>query len=249
MTRSIYIFILVSLVSILISGSLQAKEPDWSDYAALLKQYVSTEQRHGVQLNWVGYSKIAKDPRWPRIIKQIETFSPKLLATDQERLAFYINAYNIMAIKVVVDNWPLESIKDVGNMLWPVWKRVAGKVGGKEVTLNEIEHEILRPMGEPRIHFAIVCASTSCPDLRKEPFAVDKLDSQLDDQVSQFLNNTKKGLNQKSDGIRASKIFSWFEEDFGGEPGIKKFIHHYKPLPEGSSIEADLPYDWQVNGE
>jgi len=249
MIRPAYTVILISLISTLIAGTLQAKEPDWSDYAALLKQHVTTEQHHAVQLNWVSYSKIKQDPRWPRIIKQLESFSPKQLATKQEQLAFYINAYNIMAMKVVVDNWPLESIKDVGNMLWPVWKRVAGKIGGKEVTLNEIEHEILRPMGEPRIHFAIVCASTSCPDLRQEPFSADRLDSQLDEQITQFLDNAKKGLNQNGNNIRVSKIFSWFEEDFGGERGVKAFIQHYKSLPKGSSIEAALSYDWRVNGE
>ncbi len=246
MKRSISIFLL--LVSFLITTSLQAKEPDWSDYAALLKQHVTTEQHYDVQLNWVSYSKIKQDPRWNRIVKQLEAFSPKQLVNDKERLTFYINAYNIMAMKVVLDNWPLDSIKDVGNMLWPVWKRTAGKIGGKEVTLNELEHEILRPMGEPRIHFAIVCASISCPDLRKEPYAVDKLDSQLDDQVTRFFNNAKKGLNQKGKEIHTSKILSWFEEDFGGEKGVKKFVHNYKALPTDSAIKADLSYDWRVNG-
>ncbi|HEC16825.1 MAG TPA: DUF547 domain-containing protein [Sedimenticola sp.] len=249
MTRPSIPFILMALVAILTSGPIQAKEPDWSDYAALLKEHVTTEQHHGVRLNWVSYGRLRQDPRWPRLLKQMEGFSPQNLSTDQERLAFYINAYNIMAIKVVVDNWPLESIKDVGNLLWPVWKRTAGRIGGKEVTLNEIEHEILRPMGEPRIHFAIVCASTSCPDLRKEPFTAAKLDEQLDEQAAGFLGNAKKGLRQDGGGIRVSKIFSWFEDDFGGESGVKAFIQHYRPLPAGASIQADLPYDWRLNGD
>ncbi len=247
MKRLIPLFLL--FISLLMATSLQAKEPDWSDYAALLKQHVTAEQRYDVQLNWVSYSKIKQDPRWSRIVKQLAAFSPKQLANDKERLSFYINAYNIMAMKMVLDNWPLESIKDVGNILWPVWKRTVGKIDGKEVTLNEIEHEILRPMGEPRIHFAIVCASISCPDLRKEPYTVAQLDHQLDEQVSQFFNNAKKGLNQKGSEIHTSKILSWFEDDFGGEKGVRKFIQHYKTLPKGSSIEADLTYDWRVNGD
>jgi len=247
MKRLTLLFLL--LISFLMTASLQAKEPDWSDYAALLKQHVATEQRYGVQLNWASYSKIKQDPRWHRIVKQLETFSPKQLANNKEQLSFYINAYNIMAIKMVIDHWPLESIKDVGNMLWPVWKRTVGKIGGKEVTLNEIEHEILRPMGEPRIHFAIVCASISCPDLRKEPYTADTLESQLDEQVIQFFNNAKKGLKQKGNEIHTSKILAWFEEDFGGERGVKQFINNYKPLPKDASIEADLTYDWRVNGD
>ncbi|MCF6237902.1 MAG: DUF547 domain-containing protein [Candidatus Marinimicrobia bacterium] len=227
---------------------LQAKEPDWSDYAALLKQHVKTEQRHDVQLNWISYSKIKQDPRWLRIIKQIETFSPKELVTEEERLAFYINVYNIMAMKVVIDNWPLKSIKDVGNIFWPVWKRVAGKVGGNEVTLDEIEHEILRPMGEPRIHFAIVCASISCPDLRKEPFIADKLSKQLDEQIIHFFNNPKKGLYQDKSSTHVSKIFSWFKEDFGGEKGVHDFIRRYNKQAADLPIKSDLPYNWLVNG-
>ena len=246
MTRPIYLSILMLFF---LPGLLQAKEPDWSDYAALLKQHVKTERQHGVQLNWVSYSKIKQDPRWPRIIKQIENFSPAELVTEEERLAFYINVYNIMAMKVIIDHWPLESIKDVGNMFWPVWKRVAGKVGNREVTLNEIEHEILRPMGEPRIHFAIVCASISCPDLRKEPFTADKLSNQLDEQIVQFFSNPKKGLHQDNSNIHVSKIFSWFKEDFGGEKGVKYFIQHYNKQAEDLPIKEDLPYNWLVNGE
>ncbi len=245
MARPIYLSILMLFF---LPGLLQAKEPDWSDYAAVLKQHVTTERQYDVQLNWVSYSQIKQDPRWLRTIKQIETFSPTELATKEEQLAFYINVYNIMAMKVVIDNWPLKSIKDVGNLFWPVWKRVAGRVGKKEVTLNEIEHEILRPMGESRIHFAIVCASISCPDLRKEPFTANKLNKQLDEQTVQFLGNQKKGLYQDNSNIHVSKIFSWFEEDFGGTQGVKDFIRRYNKQATDLPIEADLPYNWLVNG-
>ncbi len=103
-------------------------------------------------------------------------------------------------------------------------------------------------MGEPRIHLAIVCASVSCPDLRNEPYTAVKLESQLDDQVQQFLNNQGKGLKIENKVIRLSKIFDWFEEDFDGNGGIAGFIKKYRPdLPE-LRIKANIPYDWSVNG-
>ena len=240
--------ILMALIAIFISSTIQAKEPDWSNYAALLNQYVSTSQHHSVQLNWIHYSQLKSDARWNKVVAQLETFSPDQLTNQQEQLAFYINAYNIMAIKTVVDNWPLESIKDVGNFIWPVWKRTAGKIGQTRTSLNEIEHEILRPMGEPRVHFAIVCASVSCPNLRNEPFTATNLNKQLDEQTAEFISNSKKGLYQDGNIIHVSQIFSWFEDDFSNEGGIKKFIARYRSISKEAVIQPDIPYNWLVNG-
>ena len=105
-----------------------------------------------------------------------------------------------------------------------------GVVAGKKRTLNEIEHEILRKMGEPRIHVAIVCASVSCPDLRAEAYTVEKLDSQLDDQLTLFLANPKKGLHIDKKGyLYMSSIFKWFAEDFETKGGVRKFLAPYAP--------------------
>jgi len=242
-------FALIVLATIFISNTTQAKEPDWSNYAALLKQHVSIAEHHDVQLSWVNYSQLKVDARWNSVIAQLESFSPDQLTTRQEQLAFYINAYNIMAIKVVVDNWPLESIKDVGNFIWPVWKRTAGKIGQKEISLDEIEHEILRPMSEPRIHFVIVCASISCPNLRKEPFTASRLNTQLDEQTVEFLGNSKKGIYQDGNTIHTSQIFSWFEDDFSKKGGIKVFIARYRSISKEATIHPDIPYNWLLNGE
>lgn len=123
--------------------------------------------------------------------QNIKQFPVKNLSSREKKLAFYINSYNILALKMVVDHWPLKSIKDIGSLFRPVWGKVAGTISGKLVSLDDIENDIIRPMGEPRIHLAIVCASVSCPDLRTEPYTAKKLDSQLDEQVRLFLNNNK----------------------------------------------------------
>ncbi len=157
-------------------------------------------------------------------------------------------SYNILALKKVVDHWPADSIKDSGSLFTPVWDKPVGSLGGKTVTLGDVEHKILRPMSEPRIHLAIVCASVSCPDLRNEPYTAAKLNDQLDDQAKQFLTNKGKGLNIEKKTIRISKIFDWFEEDFDISGGVRAFITRYREDLPALSIKANIPYDWAVNG-
>src|SRR5690606_1819087 len=116
------------------------------------------------------------------------------------------------------------------------------------MSLDDIEHDILRRIGDTRIHMAIVCASVSCPDLRTEPYTGERLEEQLEDQVQQFLANPGKGVRIEDDAVRVSKIFHWFRGDFELGGGVGKFIAHYRPdLPPGMPIKANLPYDWSLN--
>lgn len=104
-------------------------------------------------------------------------------------------------------------------------------------------------MGEPRIHLAIVCASVSCPDLRNEPYTATTLNKQLDEQANAFLRNDKKGLHIAKDEILVSKIFKWFKKDFEKVGGVEAFTRGYRAdLPVAYEIDADIDYDWSVNG-
>ncbi len=245
MHRVLTLFLLLGL-----SATASAVEPPLDLYQKLLKENVKTEHHHGTSLSWVNYTKLRKNPDFARLLQQLGDFSPGQLEGDKERLAFYINTYNILAIKTVVDNWPVESIKDAGSFLKSVWKKKAGIIGGREISLHEIEHEILRPMGDPRIHMAIVCASISCPDLRTEPYTADKLNEQLDDQVEKFLSNPQKGLMVEGNKARTSKIFDWFEKDFKSTYGsVKAFISRYSNLSADAELRPNLPYNWSVNGQ
>ena len=242
--------IVAGIIVLGLSISAFAVEPDWGDYARLLQENVTTGQFKGTRLNRVNYTRLKQDPGFEKVVKQLETCSPEALANNQERLAFYINAYNILAMKMVLDHWPLKSIRDAGNFIAPVWKKEAGQIGGTTLSLDEIENKILRPMGEPRIHMAIVCASVSCPDLRQEPYRGKELDRQLDEQAGSFLSNPEKGLHVDGTEARTSRIFDWFEDDFKpGHESVEKFIRHYTDLPSGLKLKADLPYDWSLNGE
>ena len=228
---------------------------DFCSWDGLLKKYVAPKTINGVKLQAVDYKKLGKDQAYKKLIKDLEKASLSSLKTREEKLTFWINVYNIMAAKMVLDHYPVESIKDAGSFFTAVWKKEVGVVAGKQRTLNEIEHKILRQMDEPRIHVAIVCASVSCPDLRREAYTVDKLDSQLDDQLKLFLINVKKGLrvDTKKGRIYLSSIFKWFKEDFESKGGVRNYLAPYAPESAMASLKNTklsvnyLDYDWELN--
>lgn len=239
--------LILSAALLLSAPTSFAAEPDWSGYAALLRDHVRPGSKHGTRVAVVNYQALKENGTLETVYRQISGFRVQDLVSREEKLAFYINAYNILAIKMVLDHWRVESIKDAGGLLSPVWDKPAGEIGGEQVTLGRIEHKILRPMGEPRIHFAIVCASVSCPDLYNEPFTAAQMDDQLDEQVRRFLGNDKKGMTLTGDQIRISRIFDWFGEDFDPVGGAAAFIRKYRPDLPALPVEADIPYDWALN--
>jgi hypothetical protein len=228
-----------------------------SAYARLLDRHVGVGQIDGIRLHVVDYEGLATDPDYEAALEDLAAARPGSLGSDDAKMAFWINAYNLLAIKTIVDRYPIASIRDGGNFLFPIWKKDAGEVGGRSYSLDEIEHGILRrDFAEPRIHFALVCASVSCPDLRREPFVAGRLDAQFDDQVRSFLSHRGKGLAPGPDegGARVSKIFDWFEDDFAPVGGVAAFILARADSATRKEVEgltdADLSYlsyDWSLN--
>lgn len=226
-------------------------------YGRLLATHVRPGTVSGIDLNLVDYQALAKDPDYSKALAEFAETDPAALGNAQERFAFWANAYNLLAIKTVVDRYPVSSIKDGGNFLFPIWKKKVGTVAGKEYSLDEIEHGILRKeFSEPRVHFAVVCASLSCPDLRAEPYVASRLDEQLDEQARTFLANRTKGLVPGKDGKSAqvSSIFKWFGEDFTSGGGVAKFVRGASDEATRSEIDglsdggiSYLDYDWSLN--
>ena len=166
--------------------------------------------------------------------------------TGADKLAYWINAYNAFTVKLIVDNYPLKSIRDISDglaMINSPWDIKFFKIGNTPFDLNTIEHEILRKQfNEPRIHFAINCASFSCPKLRDEAFTAQALEAQLEGQTAGFINNPdKNSINKK--GIRLSKIFNWFESDFTKKTDILSFIQKYRPTLDKNSKVEYLDYN------
>ncbi len=240
--------VLKVIAGLLLANNVAAQEPDWKSYAEVLKS-VKSGEKNGTPLALVDYTALKKSGLVDKVYQQISAYPVTSLKGREETLAFYINTYNILALKTVVDHWPLESIKDVGSFFKPVWGKEAGTIGGNTVSLDDVENNKIRPMGEPRIHLAIVCASVSCPDLRNEPYTAATLNKQLDEQANAFLRNDKKGLHIAKDEIKVSKIFQWFKKDFEKVGGVESFIRGYRAdLPVAYAIDADIDYDWSVNG-
>ena len=224
-------------------------------YADLLARHTrEVDDTAGVRVDYAG---LARAQGWRRVVSNLSRADPAALGGRDERLAYWINAYNILAIDVVVGSYPVDSIKDVGSFLRPVWKREAGTIGGRAVTLDEIEHRILRPMGEPRIHAAIVCASVSCPPLRREPFRAAGLDAQLDEVTRRWLADPRKGahIDPETRSVALSRIFDWFEEDFAGVGGVLAFVARHVGADDRRWLEENgdraslryLDYDWRLN--
>lgn len=229
---------------------------DFKNWQVLIERHVSPGAIHGISLNVVDYATIGKDPDYKVLLEELKNFSPAALTSEEEKKSFWINVYNILAVKVIVENYPVKSIRDVGSLFKPVWKRDAGVVGGEIYTLDHIEHGILRPMGDPRIHSAIVCASVSCPDLSPKVFRPETLSDQLDESLKNFLENDKKGLavDPENKILYLSSIFDWFKEDFEKSGGtVEKFISKYLTPEKVQFIEAGgykikyFDYDWYLN--
>lgn len=249
---------ILAFLSFFIIGPTHANAFDFSEWNVLLKKYVKPDLIDGISLNSVAYGKLRLDPVFHQLENNLRLFSPTKLSTHQEKLAFWINAYNIFAVKIVTDNYPLKSIKNVGGLFKSVWKIKAGTVGGEKYSLDEIEHGILRKMEDPRIHTAIVCASISCPNLSKKAYNSENLNKQLDMQMRDFLANPNKGMrvnnNQQSKRILLSPIFDWFAEDFKSSGGVRKFIKPYVPTRYRQALEnkqysiSYMDYNWSING-
>jgi hypothetical protein len=242
---------------ILLLAAAPGEALDSPAYARLLETHVRPGTIDGVRLTVVDYSAIKGDGAYARALQDLATARLDGLGSEAARIAFWVNAYNLLAIKAVVDQYPVTSIKDGSTLLRSIWKKPIGTVAGREYALDDVEHGILRKdFREPRIHVAIACASLSCPDLRAEPYVGARLDAQLDDAAQRFLGNPTKGLVRGADGksARVSSIFKWFRDDFAVAGGVARFIR----AKAGPALAAQLAgladsglgyldYDWSLN--
>lgn len=201
----------------------------------------------------VDYEGIQQDAqKLDRYLAMLAATDPADLP-DDEQFALYANAYNAYTIKLIVDNYPVDSIKDLGSLFKSPWKKAFADIGGTVYTLDNIEHDILRPQfQDPRVHFAINCAAKDCPPLYPEALWPDRLDAQLDRNTRVFLNNPDKTYLD-GDTLFVSSIFKWFKEDFDDDP--LSFVLKYAEGDFKAALEANrenikvkyLRYDWSLN--
>ncbi|MFD0834256.1 DUF547 domain-containing protein [Mariniflexile aquimaris] len=163
--------------------------------------------------------------------------------TKSDILAFWINTYNALTIDLILRHYPVKSIKDIKNP----WQQRHWKLGDKWYNLDEIEHQILRKMDEPRLHFAIVCASISCPKLLNEAYTAENLEQQLTNATQDFLSDSTKNSISK-DKVELSKIFNWFNADFTKNGSLIDFLNLYSPIEISKTASKSFKdYNWDLN--
>jgi hypothetical protein len=210
---------------------------DHSLFDQLLKKYVN---KNGV-VNYAGIKKYQKPLK--DYLESIRMHTPDDRWSREDELAYYMNAYNAMTIDLIVRNYPLQSIKDIKDP----WEQRHWRIGEKSISLEEIEHEILRKMNEPRIHFGINCASFSCPPLMDEAFTAAKVDAQLQRLAVQFINDSKRN-KITADRVEVSNIFKWFKKDFTKNGDLINFLNKYSKVPIDKNARVRyMDYDWSLN--
>jgi len=202
----------------------------------------------------VNYPEIQTDHRFADYLAQLDRVNPSALDSEAERLAFWINAYNAFAIQGILDGYTPEPY--IG--WYRFFKARTYPIGGSRVNLSDLEHEILRKQfHEPRVHFAIVCASSSCPKLASSAYQGRLLDQQLDRAARAFINDPSRNrFDNREKAAYLSKIFDWFEKDFAASAGsVARFVAQYvqdadvaRDLAAGLYRIAYLEYDWSLNG-
>jgi len=236
----------------------QTVDDQHSLFTQILQDYISN--------GLVKYKKLKDDKRLDKYIKQLENSNPQKIVNEKNLLASWINVYNAYTLKFIVEEYPVESINELhwgglylGSLLGTtIWDDEKIIINGTELSLNNIEHDIIRrKFDEERIHFALVCASISCPPLLNEAYEGYKLDKQLGEQAKLFFNDvTKNKFDKNTQTVYLSKILSWYEDDFGvNEQAILIYIAQFIDKETADDITSNLSewdikymsYNWDLN--
>jgi hypothetical protein len=259
-TTLIVVFLLCSFGA----RAANAQGFDHSPWDRILKKYVTDEGR--VDYGALRANRAELDACVAQIAARSPESHPQDFPTAASQLAYWMNAYNALTIRGVVDNWPTKSVRDLG-FLFGFFRRDDYTVGGRKVSLNHIEHDVIRKhFAEPRIHFALVCASLGCPKLRREAYTAERLEEQLEDGTRYFLNEPRNlQIDAARNRVTVSKIFDWYGGDFekhmkarGADSGnlILAYVRLYASDANRRAIDAlknpgvsYADYSWEVNAK
>ncbi|WP_435578934.1 DUF547 domain-containing protein [Gilvibacter sp.] len=211
---------------------------DHSNWTTLLQKHVD----EAGFVNYKGFQEDKKD--LDAYCSYLSSFQPDETWSVQEQLAYYINLYNAYTIKLILENYPTASIKDLDGP----WTKAFVPVGNKNLSLGGIENSLLRKMNEPRIHFAINCASFSCPKLLNEAFTANDIDAQLNLVTRDFINSERNEISENQ--AKVSQLFNWYAKDYlaNGTPSVKEFINRYSDVQIAPETTLEfLEYDWSLN--
>lgn len=238
---------LLAILILLVPFFIQA-QPSHDAFDALLKKHVNDQ-------GGVNYKAFKNDETTLNdYLVEMMIDPPTRDWNGNEKLTYWINVYNALTIQLILKYYPVESIKDIGSSIQIPFVNTPWDIecfeieDGKELSLNNIEHGIIRKdFEEPRIHFALVCAAVSCPKLLNEAYTAERLDDQLTTQTKAFLANSSKNKISK-DRLELSKIFSWYGGDFRKSGTLVDFLNQYAPVQIDDKAKTSfLDYDWGLN--
>ena len=211
--------------------------PNHSEWNNLLKKHVNSQGN-------VDYKGFLNDATaLNEYIQSLEEHGPENSWSKNDKLAYYINLYNAGTVKLILENYPLKSIKDISSP----WDRDWFTIGGTTYSIGDIENKILRKMNEPRIHFAINCASYSCPKLSNKAYTAAKMGAQLEATTHDFINDPKRNkITEESAMI--SEIFKWFEKDFTTKGSLVDYLNKFSGIKIMPTTKVEyIDYDWSLN--
>ncbi len=248
-----FVWLLLLATGALLASPARAFDQQHLALDGLLKKQV----RDG----WVHYSALKAQP------KALDDYLTELAAVpeaefrrwpEKDRLAFLINLYNATTLKLIVDHYPVKSIKDIGGFFSGPWKQSVVHLFGQVITLDDLEHGIIRvEYPDARVHFALVCAAKGCPPLRAETYVGSRLDAQLDEQGRVFLAQAAKNrVDEAARVLWLSPIFKWFSGDFERDAGtaVEFAARYFSPPHQILIITGNLQvkytdYDWTLNDQ
>lgn len=239
----------VFFISFLLGAFLYAqKEVPHSVYDELLQKYVDD---NGL-VNYKGLK--SERSKLKSYLRLLESNPPQANWTEDQQLAYWINAYNAFTLELILEHYPVSSIKEIGSTIKipfvsTAWDIKFINIGGKQYDLNNLEHGIIRKkFDEPRIHFALVCAALSCPKLQNRAYLPEKLDEQLSKAARDFLSNPSKNKFESSNKATLSKIFNWYGGDFNNNGTLIQFINQFAPVKLNKDAEIGwMDYNWALN--
>ncbi|GAC1310199.1 MAG: hypothetical protein NVSMB24_26970 [Mucilaginibacter sp.] len=228
--------------------AVSAQPPSHGIWNSLLQKYVNEN-------GFVNYKGFINDRvEFQKYLDILSNNPPEDNWSKEDKEAYWINAYNAFTVKLIIDHYPVKSIKDIGPkhqipFVNTPWQKKFFKIGKEEYKLDKIEHQILRKQfNDPRVHFAIVCASWSCAKLRNEAYEGSRLNKQLDDQAKDFLTDKRKNIITP-EKAQLSSYFEWYRKDFE-KKGVSfiDFINQYSPIKIKKDADISyLDYNWALN--
>lgn len=227
-----------------------AKSIDHSDWDTLLKNYITDNKENGI--NRFDYKNVtaADNKLLNSYLENMQNLKITSYAKN-EQMAYWINLYNALTIKVILEKYPLKSIKNIDGI--GPWKKKRLTIEGEKISLDDIEHRILRPIWQDsRVHYAVNCASLGCPNLQNVAFTSNNLEKLLEKGAFEFINH-KRGVNFKGKKLVLSSIYNWFKTDFGNNTDdlLKHLIKSAKPelkqKLQDFKGKIQYAYDWKLN--